>query len=283
MRFKDKIAVITGISREIGKETALQFLTEGATVILCRASNMELQKTVETLKADFQHIKYYAVNTTDKTEVDKLFDNIIKEFGTIDILINGAANQTDTQFCRINEEHWDIVADVNLKATFNCCTAASNIMKQRQSGKIINISPLPAPYEISHTSSLYDVSHVSAQYDISYMSALYDIPPIPGMYGGFNQLNYPASKVGIIEITKLMTKELSRYNININVIAPGFILTETNEKTPEKILQMIKERVPLNRLGLPSDVAKACLFLASDDADYCVGGVYMVDGGQSAI
>lgn len=243
MKLKNKVAIITGGSRGIGKEIAFEFLSEGAKVIICATNSKNLKSTVDELKTKFTDIDYYQVDVSNRTEVEKMFENVIDKFGTVDILVNNAGVSENVQLYKMTEEQWDSVIAVNLKGVFNCCSAAVKIMREQQYGKIITMSSTSA------------------------------------LYGNFGQTGYSAAKAGVVGMTKSMAKELGKNNINVNVIVPGVILTEMIEKVPDKILQIWKERTPLNRFGLPSDVAKACVFLASEDAGFITGTVLCVNGG----
>ena len=243
MKLKDKIAIITGGSRGIGMEIALQFLEADAKVIICARDEERLKVVTADFRSKFKYIDYYAVNIANKTEVDKMFDEVIRNFGSVDILVNNAGITSDAQLYKMTEEQWDRVVDINLKGTFNCCSAAAKVMREKQYGKIINISSTSA------------------------------------LFGNFGQVNYSAAKAGIIGMTKSIAKELGKYNINVNVIIPGVTLTEMTGKVPEKILNSWKERTPLNRFGLPADIANACLFLASNNASFITGSVLNVTGG----
>ena len=245
MQLMDKVAVVTGGSRGIGKEIASHFLNEGAKVIICSTSNASLQKTAEEFETKFNSFDYYTVNVADKRQVDNMFESIINKYGTIDILVNNAGITADAQLHKMLEEQWDSVIAVNLKGVFNCCKAAVKIMREKQYGKIINMSS------------------------------------VVGIYGNFGQANYAASKAGIIGMSKSMARELGKYNINVNVLAPGYIMTDIIQTVPQKVLQMVKERTSLNRLGTPDEIANVCVFLASDASSFITGAVINADGGYT--
>lgn len=243
MRLKDKVAVITGSTRGIGKAIAQKYAGEGAKVVIIGLSNDEIQASMEDFKANNQQVYGYKMDVTKKAEVEEVFARIISELGTIDILVNNAGITADAQLYKMTEDQWDRVISVNLKGVFNCSQEAIKTMREKEYGKIINISS------------------------------------VVGIYGNFGQVNYAATKSGVIGMTKSMAKELGRKNINVNAVCPGFIMTEMTAAMPEKVLAMMSEKAPLNRLGQPEDIANACLYLASDESSFVTGAVLSVDGG----
>ncbi len=243
MRLKGKVALITGAGRGIGRETALLFAREGVELVLCDLDEPALCETAaEAERAGAQALAIKA-DVALRNQVDAMVASALARFGRIDILINNAGVARDAQLLKMTEEQWDEVLAVNLKGTFNCGRAVAPAMIEQGRGKIINASSVVA------------------------------------IYGNFGQSNYAAAKAGIIALTKVWARELGPKGINVNAVAPGFIHTAMTEKVPLKVLEMMRERTPLKRLGLPIDVAKAYLFLASDDADYINGAVLCVDGG----
>ncbi|SMB99206.1 3-oxoacyl-[acyl-carrier-protein] reductase [Thermanaeromonas toyohensis ToBE] len=243
MRLKDKVAIITGGAKGIGKETALLFAREGAKVVICDFDEEAGHNTLEELKAIGAAALFFKVDVTDRASVQAMVEATKKEFGRIDILINNAGITSDALLTKMTEEQWDKVIAVNLKGVFNCTQAVAPIMLEQGSGVILNASS------------------------------------VVGVYGNIGQTNYAATKAGVIGMTKSWAKELGRKGIRVNAVAPGFILTDMTAKVPQKILDMMKEKTPLGRLGLPQDVAAAYLFLASDEASYINGQVLGVDGG----
>jgi len=243
MRLKDKVAIITGGAKGIGKETALLFAREGAKVVICDFDEEAGHNTLEELKAIGAAALFFKVDVTDRASVQAMVEATKKEFGRIDILINNAGITSDALLTKMTEEQWDKVIAVNLKGVFNCTQAVAPIMMEQGSGVILNASS------------------------------------VVGVYGNIGQTNYAATKAGVIGMTKSWAKELGRKGIRVNAVAPGFILTDMTAKVPQKILDMMKEKTPLGRLGLPQDVAAAYLFLASDEASYINGQVLGVDGG----
>ncbi|MCG0278619.1 MAG: 3-oxoacyl-ACP reductase FabG [Thermanaeromonas sp.] len=243
MRLKDKVTIITGGAKGIGKETALLFAREGAKVVICDFDEEAGQKTLEELRATGAAALFFKVDVTDRASVQAMVEATKKEFGRIDILINNAGITSDALLTKMTEEQWDKVIAVNLKGVFNCTQAVVPVMLEQGSGVILNASS------------------------------------VVGVYGNIGQTNYAATKAGVIGMTKSWAKELGRKGIRVNAVAPGFILTDMTAKVPQKILDMMKEKTPLGRLGLPQDVAAAYLFLASDEASYINGQVLGVDGG----
>ena len=242
MRLKDKVALITGAARGIGRETALLFSQEGAKVVICDVID-EGQKVADEINDKGGEALFVKADVTDREQVRRMVETVKERFGRIDILINNAGVLRDAQLLKLSEQDWDLVINVNLKGVFNVTQAVVPLMIEQGKGKIINVTSVVA------------------------------------LYGNFGQTNYVASKAGVIGLTKVWARELGRKGINVNAVAPGFIQTEMTAGVPEKILAMMRERTPLGRLGTPRDVANAYLFLASDEADYINGAVLSVDGG----
>lgn len=243
MRLIDKVAVITGGSSGIGKATAIRFAKEGAKVIIWDVNLTDAEKVIEEIKEIGGIGKAYEVDVTDRKQIEEATNRVIEEFDKIDILINNAGITMDATLLKMKEEQWDKVIDINLKGTFNCGQVIAKHMAERQSGVILNAAS------------------------------------VVGLYGNFGQTNYAASKWGVIGMTKTWAKELGRKNIRVNAVAPGFISTDMVKKIPEKVLNMMKEKALLGRLGTPEEVANAYLFLASDEASFITGTVLSVDGG----
>ncbi len=243
MRLIDKVAIITGGGSGIGRATALRFAEEGAKVIVWDINLDEAEKTVEEIKSAGGTGKAYKVDVTDRKQIENTVNSILEEFHKIDILINNAGITMDATLMKMTEEQWDRVIDINLKGTFNCGQIIAKHMAQRESGVILNAAS------------------------------------VVGLYGNFGQTNYAASKWGVIGMTKTWAKELGKKNIRVNAVAPGFISTPMVEKMPENVLNMMKEKDLLRRLGTPEEVANAYLFLASDEASFITGAVLSVDGG----
>lgn len=241
-----KCAVITGASRGIGREIALQFAKEGANIVLNYRSSeeeaLELKKELDKLGSNTLTIK------ADVSNFDEA-ENLIKEakntFGKVDILVNNAGITKDTLLIRMKEEDFDKVIEVNLKGAFNCLRAVSPIMIRQKEGKIINMSS------------------------------------VVGVVGNAGQVNYSASKAGVIGMTKSLAREIGSKNINVNAIAPGFIDTDMTKVLSEDQKKNIISGVPLKRLGQVGDIANLAVFLASDKSNYITGQVIHVDGGMA--
>lgn len=244
MRFQNKVALVTGAARGIGKEIALSFAKEGADLAICDINIEEAQNTQKEIQAQGRQVLVFQVDVTDPVKVQEMMNKILDKFKRIDILVNNAGITKDNLLLRLSDAEWDAVIDVNLKGAFNCLKSASKAMIKQRSGKIINIAS------------------------------------IIGLIGNPGQANYSASKAGMIALTKTAAKELATRNINVNAIAPGFISTQMTTKLPEELKTKMLAQIPLNRFGSPRDVADICLFLASQDASYITGQTIVVDGGM---
>lgn len=242
-RLENKIAIVTGAAQGIGKATALKFSSEGATVILWDVDDTKGLQLANQLNESGVKSKFMKVNVAKFEDVMKAIDEIISEFGKIDVLVNNAGILRDATLVKMTPEQWQQVIDVNLTGVFNCTKAVAPHMIEKQYGRIINATS------------------------------------VVGLYGNFGQTNYVATKSGVIGMTKVWARELGRKGINVNAIAPGFIATEMVSSMPEKVINMMKEKTPLGRLGTPEDIANAYLFLASDEASFINGAVLSVDGG----
>ncbi len=244
MRLKDEIAFITGSARGIGREIAEVYAREGALVIISDIKLEDCQLAVDDLTSRGFKADAFACNVTLSADVDQCVDKIIEKYGRIDILVNNAGITRDNLFLRMKEEDWDAVINVNLKGTFNACKSVSRAMLKARKGKIINIGS------------------------------------VIGVMGNAGQANYAASKAGVIALAKSLAREFAPRNINVNAVAPGYIKTAMTDKLSEEVKNKILEVVPLGRMGLPTDVANVCLFLASKEADYVTGQTILVDGGM---
>lgn len=240
-----KNAIITGGSRGIGKGIAEVFAKHGANVAFTYNSSSqsaeELAKELESLGVK---AKAYKSNAASFKESQELVDNVVEDFGSIDIVINNAGITKDNLLMRMSEEDFDRVIEVNLKSIFNMTKAVQRTMLKQRSGSIINMSS------------------------------------VVGVTGNAGQANYAASKAGIIGFSKSMAQELGSRNIRTNVIAPGFIETEMTEKLDEKTVQGWRDAIPLKRGGKPEDIANACVYLGSDLSSYVTGQIIHVDGGM---
>ena len=248
MQLKDRVTLITGGAAGIGKATAQRFAEEGATVIICDVNGEAGEAVVKELD-----IAFHLVDITDRQAVKKWIDDVVNEHGRIDVLVNNAGVLRDSQLVkwkngevvgRMSEEAFDLVISVNLKGVFNCTQAVVPVMIQQGGGVILNATS------------------------------------IVGLDGNFGQTNYVATKAGVVGMTKVWARELGRYNIRVNAVAPGFTATEMVMQMPERILEGMKQQTPLGRLGEPRDIANAYLFLASDEANFITGETLRVDGGK---
>ena len=245
MLLKDKCAVVTGASRGIGKAIAKKLASLGANIVLNYRSNDEeaLKVQKEILNMGVNAI-LYKCDISDSESVLEMVKEAKEKFGKIDIMINNAGITRDTLILRMKEEDFDKVIDVNLKGVFNCLKAITPIMVKQKEGKIINLSS------------------------------------VVGLVGNAGQVNYAASKAGVIGMTKSLAKEVGSRGITVNAVAPGFIDTDMTDVLGEKFKEETKKNIPLKRLGKPEDVANVVAFLASDEAAYVTGQVMNVDGGM---
>ena len=248
MRLKDKVCIVTGGAAGIGKATAERFAEEGATVIICDLNEEQGQKTAEAIGPAATFVR---VNVGDRQAVGEFVDGVVATYGRVDVLVNNAGVLRDGTLVKVkddvlvkqmSEADFDLVISVNLKGVFNCTQAVAPHMIRQKSGVILNASS------------------------------------IVGLDGNFGQTNYVATKSAVIGMTKVWARELGRSGIRVNAVAPGFTSTEMIASMPENILDGMKARVPLGRLGEPRDIANAYLFLASDEAGYISGEVLRVDG-----
>ncbi|OKL38878.1 3-oxoacyl-[acyl-carrier-protein] reductase [Pontibacter flavimaris] len=240
-----KVALITGASKGIGRAIAQQFVEHGAQVAFTYLSSVEKgQQLEQELAAGGGKVKGYRSDASDYTQAEQLVEDVVKEFGKIDVVVNNAGITRDGLLMRMNEEQWDAVMNVNLKSVFAVTKAATKHMMRAKSGSVINITS------------------------------------VVGIKGNAGQANYAASKAGIIGFTKSVALELGSRNIRCNAIAPGFIETEMTGELDQKVVDEWRKAIPLKRGGTPEDVAKAAVFLASDDSAYISGQVLQVDGGM---
>jgi 3-oxoacyl-[acyl-carrier protein] reductase len=249
MRLQDKVALITGGAAGIGKATAIRFAEEGASVVICDVDTKSGEKTLKELGPD---AAFYRVDVTDRGSVDRWVKSVLEKYGRIDVLVNNAGIVRDSLLVKIKdgelirqmpEDDFDLVVAINLKGVFNCTQAVAPAMIRQGGGVILNASS------------------------------------IVGMDGNLGQTNYIATKAGVIGMTKVWARELGRHNIRVNAVAPGFTATDIISSVPDNILEGMKKRTPLGRLGQPLDIANAYLFLASDEASFISGNILRVDGG----
>lgn len=239
-----KIAVVTGGSRGIGKEIAVKLAEEAYVIVNYNGSEEKAAQVVREIKDKGGNAEAVKCNVASFKECEKFIGDIVERFGKIDILVNNAGINKDGLILSMSEEDFDGVINTNLKGTFNCIKFVSKSMIKNRYGKIINISS------------------------------------ISGVAGNPGQANYVASKAGIIGLTKSVAKELAKRNINVNAIAPGFIMTEMTDVLRDKVKENILSQIPLKRFGTPQDVAELAAFLASDKSSYITGQVINLDGGM---
>lgn len=243
MRVKDKVTIITGAGSGIGRGTALMFGKEGAKVVVGDVNEKGGEETANEIRKNGGEAFFAKLDVSNREQVKNVVQETLNKYGRIDVLINNAGIIQDALVIKMTEEQWDRVINIDLKGPFNCIQAVVGTMIEKGGGEIINVSS------------------------------------IVGLYGNIGQINYAAAKAGLIGMTKTLAKELGKKNIRVNAIAPGFIMTPMTASVPEKILEMMKEKTPLKRLGTPEDVANTLLFLASDEASFINGTIISVDGG----
>ena len=240
-----KNTLVTGASKGIGRSIAIKFANQGANVAFTYLSSVEQGEALEAvLISKGVKAKGYRSDAADFGQAEKLINDVVAEFGSLDVLVNNAGITMDNLLLRMTEEMWDKIMKVNLKSCFNTVKAACRPMMKQKGGSIINMTS------------------------------------VVGLKGNAGQANYAASKAGIIGFTKSIALELGSRGIRSNAIAPGFIETEMTGKLDEKTVQSWREAIPLKRGGKPEDVADACIFLASDLSSYITGQVIQVDGGM---
>jgi 3-oxoacyl-[acyl-carrier protein] reductase len=241
---KDKVAIVTGSGRGIGKSIVTAFAKAGAKVVVSDINEKDVQDVAKELESQGFEAMGIAGNVTKYEDCENLINRTKEKFGKVDVLINNAGITRDNLIVRMDEEDWDAVIAVNLKGVFNCSKAAVKVMMKQKFGNIINIAS------------------------------------VVGITGNAGQANYSATKGGVIALTKTLAKEYAGRKIRVNAIAPGFIDTAMTQAIPEKARNEMISSIPLKRLGQPEDIANAAIFLASDMADYITSQVIVVDGGM---
>ena len=241
---KDKVAVITGASRGIGRSIALALAAQGAAIVAVDMDQAATDAVVAELKAAGGKALGVVGNVTVSADAERMIDAAMETFGRVDILVNNAGITRDGLLVRMKEEDWDAVLTVNLKGAFLCTRAASKVMTKQRYGRIINIAS------------------------------------IVGLMGNAGQANYCASKAGLIGLTKSNARELAKRSITVNAVAPGFIATAMTDALSDKVRAELTAQIPLERLGSADDIANAVVFLASEATGYITGHVLSVNGGM---
>jgi len=245
MKLHNKVCVITGAAQGIGLATALKFAREGAIVAVCDMRREAVDNAVALCRGLGARAEGYLVDVTDRDAVDAMVVAVRERFGRIDVLVNNAGITKDARLQKMSIEQFDAVIDVNLRGVFHASQAVADTMVAQGSGTILNASS------------------------------------VVGIYGNFGQTNYAASKFGVIGFTKTWSRELGPKGIRVNAVAPGFVETPILSTIPDKVLDQMREQVPLRRLGRAEEIANVYAFLASDEASYVNGAVIEVSGGMT--
>ena len=245
MRLKNKVSIITGAAQGIGLATALKFAEEGATVVVADLKPAGVDAALAMVRARGAQAMGFAVNVTDRAALDAMAAAVKEQYGHIDVLVNNAGITKDARLQKMTLEQFDAVVDVNLRGVFHATQAVLPAMLAQGSGVVLNASS------------------------------------VVGIYGNYGQTNYAATKFGVIGFTKTWSRELGPKGIRVNAVAPGFVETPILATVPDKVLQQMREQVPLHRLGRPEEIANVYAFLASDEASYVNGAVVEVSGGMT--
>ncbi|MBL0094063.1 MAG: beta-ketoacyl-ACP reductase [Piscinibacter sp.] len=245
MRLQDKVCIVTGAAQGIGLATALKFAREGAIVAVCDMRADAVDAAVAQCRALGARAEGYIVDVTNREAVDAMVAKVRETFGRIDVLVNNAGITKDARLQKMSLAQFDAVIDVNLRGVFHASQAVADVMVGQGSGAILNASS------------------------------------VVGIYGNYGQTNYAASKFGVIGFTKTWSRELGPKGVRVNAVAPGFIETPILATVPDKVLDGLREQVPLKRLGRAEEIANVYAFLASDEASYVNGAVIEVSGGMT--
>ena len=243
-RLKNRVAIITGGARGIGQATAEVFCKEGATVIIWDLLEVG-EETASILRGQGFACEFQKISTTDMGGIENAVKSIVERYGKIDILVNNAGITRDKSLLKMSHSEWQQVIDVNLTGVFNCTKAVAPYMCEANYGRILCASS------------------------------------INGVHGAFGQSNYAAAKAGVIAMCRTWAKELGKFNITANAVAPGFIATDMTDAIPEEMRKTAIAQIPVRRAGLPIEIAHAYLFLASEEASYINGQVLGVNGGMA--
>ena len=246
MKLNGKVALVTGASRGIGAAIASKLASLGCDVAINYAGNIQkAEETLNSVKAYGVNAQIYQANVANYEEVEAMTKQIIKDFGHLDIIINNAGITSDNLMMRMDQDSFDSVIDVNLKGTWKVCKSITRPILKQRSGVIINLSS------------------------------------VVGINGNVGQVNYAASKAGVIGLTKSLAKEFASRNIRVNAVAPGYVKSDMTAKLSEEITEKVLENIPLGQLGEVEDIANSVAFLVSDEARYITGQVLVVDGGMA--
>ena len=246
MKLNGKVALVTGASRGIGAAIASKLASLGCDVAINYAGNIQkAEETLNSVKAYGVNAQIYQANVANYEEVEAMTKQIIKDFGHLDIIINNAGITSDNLMMRMDQDSFDSVIDVNLKGTWNVCKSITRPILKQRSGVIINLSS------------------------------------VVGINGNVGQVNYAASKAGVIGLTKSLAKEFASRNIRVNAVAPGYVKSDMTAKLSEEITEKVLENIPLGQLGEVEDIANSVAFLVSDEARYITGQVLVVDVGMA--
>lgn len=245
MKLEGKVALVTGAGRGIGRAVAIKFAQEGADVVCISRTQKNADSVAQAVREQGRKAIAAGIDVADSEAVDNLLSDVMKEWSRVDILVNNAGINRDSLLVRMKDEDWDSVLDTNLKGAFICARAAAKVMMKQRYGRIVNVTS------------------------------------IVGLSGNAGQVNYSASKAGLIGLTKSIARELGSRNITCNAIAPGFIETDMTAELNEEMRKKIVQNTSVGRLGTPEDIAGAVLFLCSDESSFISGQVISVDGGLS--
>jgi 3-oxoacyl-[acyl-carrier protein] reductase len=243
VRLKDKKAIVTGAGQGIGRSITLKLAQEGADVVIAESNPDTGTRTAKEVEAQGRKALFISVDVANQKQVQAMVEQVLKAWKEIDILVNNAGFDRPGHLLKVKEEDWDAVLGVHLKGTLNCIQAVAPHMIEKGYGKIVNLSS------------------------------------VWGKRGAVSEISYSSAKAGIIGLTKSVARELGRYQINVNAILPGLILTPTIAKMAEKYQNMIIENTPLRRIGQPEEVANVVAFLVSDEASFVTGAMVEVSGG----